>query len=96
MCAMCRLPSPAPLPPTPYLPTGPIWRPPAPNQVVRSLDVFSAAPAELTDMLLAHARLTGGGWQSVVVYAKVEASLQVVGHRAGRRLGGVQRRCWLL
>ncbi len=40
--------------------TGPIWRPPAPNQVVRSLDVFSGAPADLTDMLLVHARLTGG------------------------------------
>lgn len=38
---------------------GPIWRPPAPNQVVRSLDVFSGAPTDLTDMLLAHARLTG-------------------------------------
>lgn len=38
--------------------TGPIWRPPAPNQVVRSLDVFSGAPTDLTDMLLAHARLT--------------------------------------
>ncbi|KAI7841566.1 hypothetical protein COHA_004736 [Chlorella ohadii] len=36
----------------------PIWRPPAPNQVVRSLDVFSGAPADLTDMLLVHARLT--------------------------------------
>lgn len=44
----------------PWPAAGPIWRPPAPNQVVRSLDVFSGAPADLTDMLLVHARLTGG------------------------------------
>lgn len=39
--------------------TGPSWRPPAPHQVLRSLDIFAAAPTELTDALLQHARLTG-------------------------------------
>ncbi|PSC68844.1 Sodium hydrogen exchanger 7 [Micractinium conductrix] len=37
--------------------TGPIWRPPAPDQVLRSLDVFSGAPRELVDWLLAQAQL---------------------------------------
>ena len=41
---------------------GPIWRPPAPDQVLRSLDVFSGAPRELVDWLLAQAQLEGA-WQ---------------------------------
>ena len=53
------VPPPRPCAAAPPPAAGPVWRPPVPSQVVRSLDAFAGAPPALVSMLLSHATLTG-------------------------------------